>query len=379
MPGSSEERYIRLEVPSQRIPTGIYTSVNIGSRRRWKTAIEVLSCHKYVVWGDIVTLLLYASPAFSGEIRVSYEAHRMSGSGDVTGELQTSLNELLDHGDESFELSFPPVCGIHPSLTLKATVVHACDNQDGTLFRTMRLLETQMGPRTICRIHDKMVSHLNDAVQHFQLVLDQCLVDHSDHTAALTNLACARLEGYIKKDVKDADITTSLSREALALTLNWHYSKEPTAIYIHETARLCCKLLPLCPEGTYLRSIGVDSAVDYVVGKCNNLPIDTSDEALDKLSWALRSCFTQRSNIDDLDESIQFRREAVSLFPEGHSGCDVYLNNLAILLELRFSHQEKPNDLDEVISLHEEALRLRPVGHKYLIGQPRGRPRHLFQ
>jgi hypothetical protein len=31
------------------------------------------------------------------------------------------------------DLSFPPVCGVHPSLTLKATVVQACDNQDGAL------------------------------------------------------------------------------------------------------------------------------------------------------------------------------------------------------------------------------------------------------
>ncbi|KAG2069288.1 hypothetical protein BDR04DRAFT_710021 [Suillus decipiens] len=43
----------------------------------------------------------------------------------------------------------------------------------------------------------RMVSHLNDK-QHFQLVLDECLVDHSDHAVALTSLACMRLEGYIK-------------------------------------------------------------------------------------------------------------------------------------------------------------------------------------
>ncbi|KAG1873529.1 hypothetical protein DFJ58DRAFT_881389 [Suillus subalutaceus] len=402
MPGSSEERYIRLEGGllhiTFRIPAGIYISVDIDSRRRWKTAIKVLSSYKYVVWGDIVTLSSYASPAFSGEIRVSYEAHRMLGSGDVTGELQTSLDELLDHGDESFELSFPPVCGIHPSLTLKATVVHACDDQDGALFRSLVDCEiardTDAGHAQFAKYTtSKTVSHFNDAVQYFQLALDQ---------TALTNLAYARLEGYIRNDIQDADTTTSLFREALALrpqghsdhalslynlirSLNWHYSKEPTDIYIHETARLCCKLLPLCPEGTYLRSIGVDSAVDYVIGKCNNLPTDTSDEgihlrrnvlelcpvgqhrpkALDKLSWALKSCFTQCGNIDDLDESIQFGREAVSLCPEGHSDRDVYLNNLAISLELRFSHQEKPNDLDEAVSLHEEALRLRPVGHKY--------------
>jgi hypothetical protein len=39
------------------------------------------------------------------------------------------------------------------------------------------------------------VSHLNAAVEYFQLVLDQCPVSHPDHATALTNLAifgCSR-------------------------------------------------------------------------------------------------------------------------------------------------------------------------------------------
>ncbi|KAG1857188.1 hypothetical protein C8R48DRAFT_278919 [Suillus tomentosus] len=35
----------------------------------------------------------------------------------------------------------------------------------------------------------KTVSHLNDIVQQFQLVLDQCPVGYPDQAAALTNLA----------------------------------------------------------------------------------------------------------------------------------------------------------------------------------------------
>ncbi|KAG2034104.1 CHAT domain-containing protein [Suillus americanus] len=243
------------------------------------------------------------------------------------------------------------------------------------------------------------VSHLNDAVQHFQLVLDQCPVGHPDHTAALTNLASASLAGYIRNHLQDIDTTTSLFREALALrpqghpdhasslynlitAFNWRYSKESTAIYIHESAQLCCKL-PLCPEGTYLRSIGVDSAVAYVI---NNLPIDASDEgihlrrnilelcpmghqhrpnALDKLAWALFARFTERGNIDDIDESVHLRREAVYLCPEGHSDRAGYLHHLALSLVNRFNHEGKPNDLDEAISLHDEELRLRPVGHEF--------------
>ncbi|KAG2092418.1 CHAT domain-containing protein [Suillus cothurnatus] len=236
-------------------------------------------------------------------------------------------------------------------------------------------------------------------MQHFQSVLDQCPVGHPDHAAALTNLAYARLTCYIQNHLQDINTTTSLFRESLALhpqghpdhalslhdlirALIWRYNKESTAIYIHESAQLCSKLLPLCPEGTYLHSIGVDGAVDYVM---NKLPIDTSDEgihlrrnilelcpvgyqlhprALDRLAEALRTRFEQCGNIDDIDETIQLRREAILLCPKGHSDRSSFLNNLALSLVIRFHNQGKPNDLDEAITLYEESLHLWPVGHK---------------
>ncbi|KAG2122474.1 CHAT domain-containing protein [Suillus clintonianus] len=415
MPDSAESQSIKLEiiggknlqVPSLRMPAGIYVSINVDSRRRWKSAISVLSFDESVVWGDTMTLSSHESPALSVEIRASYEVDRTLGNGEVIGKLQTSWNELLDHGDEPFELSFPPVLGVTPSLTLKAAVVHACDNQDSALFDSLVdceiARETDAGHARYAEyMTTKAVSHLNDALQHFQLVLDRCPVDHPDHAAALTNLAWARLQGYIQNDLQDID-TTSLFREALALrpqghpdhisslfhlifSLNSRYIKERTAVFIHESLQLCCKLLPLCPEGTYLRSMRVDGTVDYVIVECVSLPIDASDEGihlrrvllellplgqkyrpltLDGLAQSLLTRFQQRGSIDDLEESIQLRREAVSLCPEGHSDHGEYLNNLALSLQFRFDHQGKSHDLDEVISMYEEALRLSPVGHTF--------------
>ncbi|KAG2143668.1 CHAT domain-containing protein [Suillus clintonianus] len=416
MSDSAESQSIKLEiiggenlqVPSWRMPAGIYVSINVGLRRRWTSAIRVLSSDESVAWGDTMTLSSHESLALSMEIRASFELDRTLGNGEIIGRLQTSWYELLDHGDEPFELSFPPVRGVTPSLTLKVTVVHASDNQDGALLDSLVdceiARETDAGHVRFSRyMRHYRVSHLNGAVERFQLVLDRCPVDHPDHAAALTNLAWASLRGYIRNDFQDIDTTTSLFREALALrpqghpdhalslyylitALNWRYSKEPTAVFIHESLQLCCKLLPLCSEGTYLRSIGVDDVVDYAIEECDSLPIDASDEgirfrrvvlelcplgqkyrssALDNLSWALVTRFDQRGSIDDLEESIQLRREAVSLCPEGHSDRGAYLNNLAFSLQSRVDHQGKSHDLDEVISMHEEALRLRPVGHEF--------------
>ncbi|KAG2099240.1 uncharacterized protein F5147DRAFT_655842 [Suillus discolor] len=85
-----------------------------------------------------------ASPALSIEIRASYELGRMLGGGEVIGKLQMSWDKLLDHGDHPFDLSFPAVRGVQPSITLKVAVVHASDDQNGTLFDPAKLLETQM-------------------------------------------------------------------------------------------------------------------------------------------------------------------------------------------------------------------------------------------
>jgi hypothetical protein len=146
MSGNSERRYIRLDgeslhiisssvsnphalstvisgknlqVPSQRVPAGIYVSTNVDSQRLWKSTIGVLSSENSVAWGDAVTMqrprsllgairgvIFYRSshalPVFSVEIRASYEADRMLGSGEVIGKLQISWDELLNHGDEPF-------------------------------------------------------------------------------------------------------------------------------------------------------------------------------------------------------------------------------------------------------------------------------------
>ncbi|KAG1897213.1 CHAT domain-containing protein [Suillus fuscotomentosus] len=416
MPGSSESRYIRLEVisgknfqvPSWRIPAGIYISVNVDSRRRWKSAISFVSSDESVVWGNSVTLSSHSSPTLSVEIRASLELGRMLGSGEVVGRLRMPWNELLSHRHEPFDISLPPVRGVHPSLKLKATIVHACNYQDDALFDSLVdckiARDTDAGHAQFVKyVRRKTVSHLKRAVEHFQSVLDQCPVSHPDHATALTNLALARLQGYIQNDVQDIDATTSLFREALALrpqphpdhplslfnlalALTWRHFKKVTAADIFEAAQLYHELLPLCPEGTYLRSIAAGNCVDYVISGCNYIPIDASDEgihlrrvvlelcplghrlrhrALDELAQALNTCFDQHGSIDDLDMSIQLGREVVSLCAEGHAGRDTYLNNFADSLTLRFQHQGNPDDLDEAISLHEEALRLRPVGHEY--------------
>ncbi|KAG2342986.1 hypothetical protein BDR05DRAFT_989973 [Suillus weaverae] len=320
-------------------------------------------------------------PELSVEIRVSYELGRMLGSGVVIGKLETSWDELLDHGDEPFELSFPSVCDNHPSLTLKAAVLHPCDDHEGTLFNSLidcKIARAADGGQARCveYMTSKTVSYLNDAVDHFQSVLDQCPVDHPDRAAALANLAWARLIGYNQKDLQDIDSPISLFREALALPLGARYLKEDTTVDGYEAVQLHRTLLPPCPEGTCLRSLaaignGVHNVIDDNI-QLQRMVLELYSpghtgrpRAVEKLSLDLRTHFTQCGSIDDLDESIRLHSEVVSQCHEGHPARGTSLNNLASSLLPRFRHQGKSDDLNEAISLFEEALSLHPVGHEY--------------
>ncbi|KAG1888265.1 CHAT domain-containing protein [Suillus subluteus] len=450
---------IRLEVisgknlcaPSGRIPAGIYVSVKVNPRRCWKSATRVLSSDESVAWGDTVILSRDTLPTrLSLEIRASFELGRMLGDGEVVSKLETSWNELLDHGDETFDLPFPPVDDdggdddsdddgdeeddededeededdkdeededvnedddddeeedVYPSLTLKATVVRARGIELDSITGSEIACRTDAGHMHFAKyMTDGNESDLKNAVQHFQFVLDRCLVGHPDRAAALTNLAWARLQGHIRNDLQDIDSTIFLFRDALALrpqghfgcpssiyhlteALTWRYIKQDTPADIRESAQLYHELLPLCPEDTYLRSIAAgDDGVDYVINACNNLPTDGSDDgiqlrrvvlelcppghqdcpsALNELAKAVEARFDEHGSIEDLEESIKLGREAISLCPEGHPDCQAYLNNLAASIISRFDHQGKSDDLDEAISLLEEALGLCPVGHEF--------------
>ncbi|KAG2362555.1 hypothetical protein BDR07DRAFT_1406623 [Suillus spraguei] len=173
VPGSWEGQYNTLELirvnnlslPSERVSAGFYVSIN--------PIRGVLS--------DVVILSLREVPELSMVISLPYDLDRMLGNGEVIAKLETSWNELLDCEDKLFDISisFPFVLGDYSSFTLKTVIIHPCDNQDSALLDSIT------------------VSHLNHAVQHFQLVLGQCLVGHLDQAATVSSLRWARLQDYI--------------------------------------------------------------------------------------------------------------------------------------------------------------------------------------
>lgn len=195
-------RVNNLLLPSERVSAGFSVSIDVDSRRRWKSVVLELSSYESKVSSDIVILSLRGVPELSMEINLPYELGRMLGNGEVVAKLETLWNELLDCEDEPFDILFPSVRGDHSSLTLKTVIIHPCDNQGSALLDSIVGCEiarvTDAGHKRLATyVTSKAVSHLNDAVQHFQLVLGQCLVGHLDQAATLSSLGWARLQDYI--------------------------------------------------------------------------------------------------------------------------------------------------------------------------------------
>ncbi|KAG1861176.1 hypothetical protein DFJ58DRAFT_744323 [Suillus subalutaceus] len=350
--------------PSGRIPAGIYVSVKVNPRRCWKSATRVLSSDKSVAWGDTVILSRDTLPTrLSLEIRASFELGRMLGNGEIVSKIDHSWNELLlDYGDDDDE--------DEDDEDEDDDNEDEDDNEDDD--------DDEEGVDLYFTLKTTVVRARGIELHHFQFVLDRCLVGHPDRAAALTNLAWARLQGHIRNDLQDIDSTIFLFRDALALrpqghpdrpssiyhlteALTWRYSDQDTPADIRESVQLYHELLPLCLEGTYLRSVAAgDDGIDHVINECNDLPTDASDDGIQLRRVQSKHALMNAASIEDLEESIKLGREArFSCAPEGHPDRPANLNTLATSIGSRFNHQGKSDDLDEAISLFEESTQWR--------------------
>ncbi|KAG1901206.1 CHAT domain-containing protein [Suillus fuscotomentosus] len=132
------------------------------------------------------------------ETRASFELRRMLGSGEIIEKLEMSWDELVYHGDEPFDLYFPP----------NDVLFNSIFGWFRTSVRSAIQITRQLSP-----------------------------------TSRLP-----RLDGYIQNDLHDIDTTTSLLRNALALRPQRH-SDHPSSLHnlaLALTAQLCHELLPLC-------------------------------------------------------------------------------------------------------------------------------------
>ncbi|KAG2338075.1 hypothetical protein BDR05DRAFT_1004497 [Suillus weaverae] len=325
MPGSWEGQYIKLEpirlndlpLPSDRIPipAGFYVSIIIDSRGCLKSPVRVVLSDEAELLGDVVTLSL-RDVSEKVEIRVSYELGLMLGSGEVAfGEYPTSHSCTLL---TSRRIVLP--IRLWRDVTLSDSLVD-CEIARNTDAGHVQSAEYVTG---------KTVSHLNAAVEHFQLVLDQCPVSHPDHaTAPLTNVA-DRFDRQGKPN--DLDEAISLYEEVLRLC--------PVG---RESRDFSLDNLGLAPITPFKERGDIGSKPDSL--RLKQLDDPERYTTLYNLSSALCSRFTQTRENGDIEEAIQLCQEALASLPSLYPGrCRIHAW-LQMAYLSRYHLQHNPIDL----------------------------------
>ncbi|KAJ8583447.1 kinase-like protein [Rhizopogon salebrosus TDB-379] len=358
-----------LSVPSERTSAGLYVTVTTPSGR-WNTAIKTVMDDHSVPWNE--TIIILALPlmlptwlmpivprffkAVHFEIRASFE-YECLGRGELLGIVDTTLEELLSHAGEQFQMCIPAVGNAQcPSIILRARRIKA-PYLVARAVPAGGALQSSHSHSVIGRTTDAAhkaytlyrksghPNHLHSAIQGFQVVLDQCPDGHPHRAAALSNLAHAILYGFTKELRTDIDHAISLFRSALVLrprehpdhilsilnlcqALHHRHLHRKGGADLREAAEHYRSLLPLCVEGSHLQLCAIE--------QCNALHMNPSDtsialrrtvlehcsprhqhraRSLSRLAEDLHARFIQSGNIDHIHEAVHLSREALAVCP----------------------------------------------------------------
>ncbi|MGH3374889.1 MAG: CHAT domain-containing protein [Actinoallomurus sp.] len=85
---------------------------------------------------------------------------------------------------------------------------------------------------------------------------------------------------------------------------------------------------------------------------------------LSNLGLALRVRFERTGALPDLEEAVDFGREAVAATPPGSPNTALYLDNLGRALQTRFGTKGTPADLEGAVDVSRRAVAATPTGHR---------------
>ncbi len=76
-----------------------------------------------------------------------------------------------------------------------------------------------------------------------------------------------------------------------------------------------------------------------------------------------RGDIERSGELEDLEQAIQLKQQAVTLTPDGHADKPTHLNNLGNALQRRFERSGELEDLEQAIQVNQQAVNLTPNGH----------------
>ncbi|KAG2133517.1 hypothetical protein BD769DRAFT_1774633 [Suillus cothurnatus] len=448
----------------RRIPAGFHVVVKTGSAEFETSNKHVHVDQTVVEWNELI--LLPCEPSSKVRVRVyaSFESGPMLYHGEILRTFEITVQELLDRSESSHPIIFQQKEGevVSPCTSLFLILgQRLSDENDPAVLCPLTtlasrdmdalVLKTDAGHRLLARYRrTQNSSDLYQSIKHFEHASDLCPMDHPHRSAALFNLATAKLVSC-QADGRylDLDIPISVLQGVLDLRPTDHPDRSVTQLYLaiallfrfaergfqtdaDASEELLSEVVDVCHADSHIyraalivietsalhsaRSIVANDlgqewsapsmhplspnqlidqvqwcmqrddphALDEVISlhydalRYYNTGHACRGQLLGNLSTMLSIRFERRGNDEDLDQAIAFHREALPLFPIGHTDRSsdalalrpvgridrsLSLNNLASLLSSRFRHRGKDEDLDQAIALNREALACVPVGH----------------
>ncbi|TFK21256.1 hypothetical protein FA15DRAFT_707405 [Coprinopsis marcescibilis] len=183
-------------------------------------------------------------------------------------------------------------------------------------------------------------------------------VGHTDHAAALDNLAGCVYARYLRRgNVEDVYEAISLSRNALKHQPSTHPSRAKT---LNNLGLYLSTLLPFSKADQHLEEsiIFLREAVEL---RPHPNPERTS--SLENLAAALSDRYTRKGDSKDIAEAITLLRSSSKLELPPSPRYPTSLSNLGNALRTRFEAEGDPEDLEESISLLQKASSLIGATH----------------
>ncbi|KAG0691638.1 CHAT domain-containing protein [Suillus ampliporus] len=305
----------------------------------------------------------------------------MLGNGEVIGKLESSWGDLLDHGDEPFDVdlitasfrnahAFRPqghpdhllsLCHLAVALGLlsiqQGTTTDPCEatqlcRELGTYLRSISAGDNVADyVFSACTLLPRVGT--DEDIQLRRIVLEFSPLGHHCRPIAFDRLSDALRARFIQRgSIDDLDESIQCCREVVSLVRegcdNHSAALNNLALFITErfdhqgTSHDLDEAISLHEEALCLRPVGHKSRYS----------------SLNNLGHALYIRFERCSNIDDINRAISLFREALTLSPPGHPHRHTTLNNLALVLQTRYEklHGSEGLNLDEVIDLYRESL-----------------------
>ncbi|KAG1804572.1 CHAT domain-containing protein [Suillus variegatus] len=273
----------------------------------------------------------------------SMEANDLQQEGPATSMLLLSPNQLADQVEWCLQRDEPhdldKMISLHYDALVYYNTGHAYRGQ--LLCNLAVMLVTHFKRRGNDKDLDQAI-----ALQTEELAL--CQVGDPGRSMSLNNLAnqlSSRFEEALAlRPVGHTDRSSSLNN--LATQLSSHFDHRGSDENLDQGIALHREALALCPVGHTNRSVSLNNLATQLSSRFEH---QGNDEDLDQGIALHREALALRpvGNDEDFDQAIALHREALALCPVGYPDRSSSLDNLANLLSSRFDHRGNRENLDE--------------------------------